>query len=108
MIATDIYEPNCDSSSNRNSVVDVEDNDPDAAPPTNQPVNNMDTPTTTATSSDTPNIDNTVNITINNENEINILSQQNNNANPNKSNDTGKPCTLLKSAYFHASSKSIM
>ncbi|XP_053377977.1 SRSF protein kinase 3-like isoform X2 [Mercenaria mercenaria] len=86
LIAADTNEPNCDSS-NRNSVV-VENNDPDAAPPTNQPVNNTDTPTTaTTTTSDTPKIDNTVNITINNENDINILSQQNNNANPNKSSD---------------------
>lgn len=86
LIATDIYEPNCDSSSNRNSVVE-EDNDTDAAPPNNLPINNNDAPTTNTTG-DTPNVDNTVNITINNENEINILSQQNNNANPNKSNET--------------------
>lgn len=89
LIAADTNEPNCDSnnSSNRNSVV-VENNDADAAPPTNQPVNNSDTPTTApTTTSDTPKLDNTVNITINNENDINILSQQNNNANPNKSSD---------------------
>jgi hypothetical protein len=107
LIAADTNEPNCDSnnSSNRNSVV-VENNDADAAPPTNQPVNNSDTPTTApTTTSDTPKLDNTVNITINNENDINILSQQNNNANPNKSSDKGMFYLLF--VHYHFTGKTM-
>ncbi|XP_052779952.1 LOW QUALITY PROTEIN: SRSF protein kinase 1-like [Mya arenaria] len=87
-------EPTCDSnnSSKRNSVVcdgDEGCDTPDS--PTSDPTTDPVTPAAVKPdgTAQITTVDNTVNITINHENDINVLSQQNNNANPNKSNDTG-------------------